>query len=89
MGINFRAIEAYTTKRREAEKSNATINRELELLRRALRLAHDRQLLPSIPKVRVLPESKTVLGVTTSIRAEVRPRLGVFRRHGRQCPASR
>jgi integrase len=54
--ITFRAIEAYITQRRGARKSNATINRELELLRRALRLAHDRQLLPSIPKVRVLPE---------------------------------
>src|SRR5712692_9090002 len=60
--INFRAIEAYVTTRREDEKSNATINRELELLRRALRLAHDRQLLPSIPKVRVLPENNTRQG---------------------------
>ena len=42
MDINFRAIEAYITKRREDGKSNATINRELELLRRALRLSHDR-----------------------------------------------
>ena len=57
--INFGAIENYITKRLADEKSNATINRELELLRRALRLAHDRQLLPSIPKVRVLPESNT------------------------------
>jgi hypothetical protein len=47
VGISFRAMEAYITKRRENEKSNATINRELELLRRALRLALDRQLLPS------------------------------------------
>jgi integrase len=62
VGINFRAIETYITMRREAEKSNATINRELELLRRALRLAHDRQLLPSIPKVRVLPENNTRQG---------------------------
>jgi integrase len=62
VGITFRAIEAYITKRREDEKSNATINRELELLRRALRLAHDRQLLPSIPKVRVLPENNTRQG---------------------------
>jgi hypothetical protein len=54
MDINYRAIEAYITKRREEKRSNATINRELELLRRALRLAHDRQLLASIPKVRVL-----------------------------------
>ena len=60
--INFRAIEAYVTTRREDEKSNATINRELELLRRALRRAHDRQLLHSIPKVRVLPENNTRQG---------------------------
>ena len=61
MDISFRAIETYITTRRENEKSNATINRELELLRRAL-LAHDRQLLPSIPKVRVLPENNTRQG---------------------------
>jgi integrase len=60
--ITFRAIEAYITVRRADQKSNATINRELELLRRALRLAHDRQLLPSIPKVRVLPENNTRQG---------------------------
>jgi integrase len=62
LDINFRAIEAYITKRRADEKANATINRELELLRRALRLAHDRQLLPSIPKVRVLNENNTQQG---------------------------
>ena len=62
LDINFRAIEGYIAKRREDGKANATINRELELLRRAHRLAHDRQLLPSIPKVRVLPESNTRQG---------------------------
>jgi hypothetical protein len=62
VAITFRAIETYITTRREDEKSNATINRELELLRRAVRLAHDRQLLPSIPKVRVLPENNTRQG---------------------------
>jgi integrase len=62
LDINFRAIEAYITKRRGEKKSNATINRELELLRRALRLAHDRQLLPCIPKVRVLTENNTRQG---------------------------
>ena len=62
MDISFRAIEAYITEGREDEKSNATINRELELLRRALRLAHDRQLLPTIPKVRVLTENNTRQG---------------------------
>jgi hypothetical protein len=60
--LNFREIETCITKRREGEKSNATINRELELLRRALRLAHDRQLLPSVPKVRVLTENNTRQG---------------------------
>jgi len=62
LDINFRAIEAYITKRGEEKKSNAAINRELELLRRALRLAHDRQLLPSIPKVRVLTENNARQG---------------------------
>lgn len=62
LDITYRAIETYITTRREDAKSNATINRELELLRRALRLAHDRQLLPSIPKVRVLPENNTRQG---------------------------
>ena len=57
-----RRAQAYITARRGAQKSNATINRELELLRRALRLAHDRQLLPSIPKVRVLTENNTRQG---------------------------
>jgi hypothetical protein len=60
--ITFRAIEGYITTRRADGKPNATINREFELLRRALRLAHDRQLLPSIPKMRVLPENNTRQG---------------------------
>jgi integrase len=62
VAINFRAIEAYITTRRENEESSATINRELELLRRALRLAHDRQLLPSIPKVKTLEEQNARQG---------------------------
>ncbi len=62
LDINFRAIEAYITRRREEKKSNATINREVELLRRALRLAHDRQMLPSVPKVRALTENNTRQG---------------------------
>ena len=36
--------------------------RQAELPRQALRLAHDRQLLPSIPKVRVLTENNTRQG---------------------------
>ena len=72
VGITFRAIEAYITKRREGGKAaNATINRELELLRRALRLAHDRQLLPSIPKVRVLTENNIRQGFFERLEAVV------------------
>jgi integrase len=62
MDINFRAIEAYITKRQDDKKANATINRELELLRRALRLAHDHELLPAIPKVKSLTENNTRQG---------------------------
>jgi hypothetical protein len=62
VGINFRAMEAYISTRRQDEKSNATINRELELVRRALRLAHDRQLLPTIPKVKTLEEQNARQG---------------------------
>ena len=70
LDINFRAIEAYITRRREEKKSNATINRELELLRRALRLAHDRQMLPSVPKVRALTENNTRQGFFERIDLE-------------------
>ena len=48
--------------RREGGKANATIDRELEPLRRAPRLAHVRQLLPSIPKMRVLTENNSRQG---------------------------
>ncbi len=70
LDINFRAIEAYITRRREEKKSNATINREVELLRRALRLAHDRQMLPSVPKVRALTENNTRQGFFERIDLE-------------------
>ena len=68
MDINFRAIEIYITERREAERQVSYLAYHdgltglLELLRRALRLGHDRQLLPSIPKVRVLSENNTRQG---------------------------
>lgn len=48
--------------RAEAGKASS-INREFEVLRRALRLAHDRQLLPSILKVRVLTENNNQAGL--------------------------
>src|SRR5262249_62478 len=62
LDINYRTIEAYISKRREDGKANATINRDLALPRRALRLGQDRPLLPSTPKVRVLTENNTRQG---------------------------
>ena len=62
MEITYRAVEKYTEVRLKAKKSNATVNRELELLRRSLRLAKDRGLLLSLPKISLLPEHNTRLG---------------------------
>jgi hypothetical protein len=67
---SFRAVETYITTRREGGKANATIDRELELLRRALRLAHVRQLLPSIPKMRVLTENNSRQGFLERLNLE-------------------
>ncbi len=62
MEIIYRAVEKYTEVRLKAKKSNATVNRELELLRRSLRLAKDRGLLLSLPKISLLPEHNTRQG---------------------------
>ena len=62
MEITYRAVEKYTEVRLKAKKSNATVNRELELLRRSLRLAKDRGLLLSLPKISLLPEHNTRQG---------------------------
>jgi integrase len=62
MEITYRSAELYTEARLKAKKANATINRELELLRRALRLAKDRGLLLSLPKISLLPEHNTRQG---------------------------
>jgi integrase len=62
MEIIYRAVEKYTEVRLKAKKSNATVNRELELLRRSLRLAKDRGLLLSLPKISLLPERNTRQG---------------------------
>ena len=52
-GISRRAIEAYVAKRRGEEAADATIDRELELLRRAYSLAADdeHRLVAGVPKV--------------------------------------
>jgi hypothetical protein len=62
MEITYRSAELYTEARLKAGKANATVNRELELLRRALRLAKDRGLLLSLPKISLLPEHNTRQG---------------------------
>jgi integrase len=60
--VTFRAVERYTAQRQKAGLKNATINRELELLRRALKLGHDHQLLLTVPKVEMLAEHNTRTG---------------------------
>jgi hypothetical protein len=65
METTYRSAELYTETRLKAKKANATVNRELELLRRALRLAKDRGLLLSLPKISLLPEHNTRQGFST------------------------
>lgn len=51
------ALDRFTSERREAGKAPATINRELEVLRQAYRLAVDRKRISSlrVPKITFLP----------------------------------
>jgi hypothetical protein len=51
--VAYKTAEEYAKKRLALGKKPATVNRELELLRRALRLAHDRGQLPAVPKIRL------------------------------------
>lgn len=60
--VDFRAVSKYTQVRLTAKKSDATVNRELELLRRALNLGHQRGLLLTVPKIELLPENNTRTG---------------------------
>lgn len=68
--IKPKDLKAYIEKRRTAGKSHATINRELELLRRALRLAHEQGLLPTEVKVPMLEEKNTRQGFATRPQLE-------------------
>jgi integrase len=63
-------LKAYIEKRRAKGKSNATINRELELLRRTLRLAHEQGQLPTEVKVPMLEENNTRQGFATRSQLE-------------------
>jgi integrase len=63
MEITFRAVDSYVEMRLNAGGCTpATVNRETQLLGQALRLAHARHLLPTIPKVRMLPEDNARQG---------------------------
>lgn len=54
-------IAAYVAKRKADRNRSgkplqvATINRELEVLRRMLRLAHEWKMIPTVPRIRLLP----------------------------------
>jgi uncharacterized protein (UPF0335 family) len=56
--FNTKAVNEYIASRRKDGKKNATINRELALLRRALRLGyeHDPQLVFRVPVIKALKE---------------------------------
>jgi integrase len=62
--IGTGTIRGYIASRRREAASNATINRELQLLHRGLRLANesDPQLLSKVPKVKMLPEENARTG---------------------------
>jgi len=54
--FGLRHVSAYVEQRRKQDASDATINRELEHLRTAFRLAVDSELLSKAPKIRMLEE---------------------------------
>ena len=60
--LTAEAVDAYIEQRLEAEKSEATINRETQLLGQALRLAMNRNRVTTIPTIRHLHESNARQG---------------------------
>jgi integrase len=57
VGITHASITAYMSQRQAAGLSNATINRELSLLGKALRLAEEHGQLLRMPRIHLLQES--------------------------------
>jgi integrase len=55
-------VRAYIQQRRDAGRSNATINRETELLNRAFRLAVEENRISFTPKIPALPENNARQG---------------------------
>ncbi len=60
--LGFRHVHAYIQQRRKQRASDTTINRELEHLRTAFRLAVDSELLVRAPKIRMLDEDNVRSG---------------------------
>lgn len=60
--FGHRHVDAYVRQRRQQKAADATINRELEHLRAALRLAVDHDVLPKAPKIRMLDEDNVRSG---------------------------
>ena len=57
MDIDQKSFTAYISARQTAGMANATINRELSLLGKALRLAHERGQLLKVPRIHMLKEA--------------------------------
>jgi integrase len=57
VGIDHASITTYMSQRQAVGLSNATINRELSLLGKVLRLAHKRGQLVRLPRIHLLQES--------------------------------
>ena len=69
-------IAAYISRRKAHKKRSgkslqvATINRELEVLRRMLRLAHEWKIIPTVPKIRRLPGERMRDRILTHVEEE-------------------
>ena len=62
VGFGNRQVEAYVRKRRSDGAADAAINRELEHVRAAFRLAVDGDRIPKAPKIRLLQEDNVRTG---------------------------
>ncbi len=63
--VTKRAVEEYITERQSVGRANATINRELAVLRRAFGLAFEDGQVPAVPKIPRLPERNVREGFFT------------------------
>jgi len=78
--LDHRYFQAYIGERQREEASNATINRELQHLRAALRLAVDGGLLTKAPRIRLLTEDNIRTGFLEhwqycALRAALEPHM--------------